>query len=180
MALVAGEIQRIEQPLRAALAGQLQSPAIEGIEDGCHRLLLPGPAGADDVEGLPAQGAIRARKQVARLGQPHLFPLYGQANFAHQIVVEVAPGVQAIGTQPYHQLLCRHRQALILQASLMAQAIILLRKQWVLHQRLELGLWQPQHQIFHRCQSLEQVRIEGAGTRGQLLGERIPGILAAL
>ncbi|MNR01835.1 hypothetical protein D3C85_1176580 [compost metagenome] len=88
--------------------------------------------------------------------------------------------MQAIGAEADHQLLGLHRQALILQPALVAQAVILLPQQRILHQPLELGCRQPQHQILHRRQGLEQVRIEGAGAGGQLLGQRIPGILTAL
>ncbi len=179
MALVTGEIERIELARTAALTRELQAPAIEGVEDGGHRLLLPFPAGADGIERLPAQGSHRAREQVARLGQPHLAAVDHQPDLAHQIVVEVAPGVQTVGAKAYHQLLRRHRQALILQKALVAQPVRLLPEQGILHQSGELHLRQRQHQVFHRCQGLEQVGVEGTGAGGQLLGEHIPGILAA-
>ena len=109
MALVAGEIQRIEGSHLATLARQLQPPAVEGIEDGGHRLLLPFPAGTDGIKGLAAQGPYRAGEQIACLGQPHLATVDNEADLAHQIVIEVAPGVQAIGTKADHQLLRLHR-----------------------------------------------------------------------
>ncbi|CAJ1855949.1 hypothetical protein CDAIGKPJ_02475 [Aeromonas salmonicida] len=180
MALVAGEIQRIEHTLLAALARQLQPPAIEGIEDGGHRLLLPFPAGTDGIKGLAAQGPYRAGEQIACLGQPHLATVDNEADLAHQIVIEVAPGVQAIGTKADHQLLRLHRQTLIPQAALMAQSVRLFSEQGILHQPLKLGLGQSQHQVFDRRLCLEQIGVEGAGTGGQLLGERIAGILTAL
>ncbi|MNF84542.1 hypothetical protein D3C84_669110 [compost metagenome] len=178
VALMAGEIQGIQGPHLATLARELQAPAVEGIEDGGDRLLLPFPAGADGVEGLFAQGPIRAGEQVARLRQPPLLAGDLHPDLAHQIVVEVAPGVQPVGAKADDQLLRLHRQPLILQAALVAQPVLLLPEQGVLHQLLELGLGQPQHQIFDGSQGLEQVRIEGPGAGGQLLGQGIPGVLA--
>ena len=178
VALVAGEIQGIQGPHPAALARELQAPAVEGVEDGGHRLLLPLPTGADGVEGLFALRPIRAGEQVARLCQPPLLAGYLHPDLAHQIVVEVAPGVQAVGAKADDQLLRLHRQPLILQAALVAQPVLLLPEQGILHQLPELGLGQPQHQIFDGRQRLEQVRIEGPGAGGQLLGQGIPGILA--
>ena len=126
VALMAGEIQGIQGPHLATLARELQAPAVEGVEDGGDRLLLPFPAGADGVEGLFAQGPIRAGEQVARLGQPHLTAIDNEADLAHQIVVEVAPGVQPVGAKADDQLLRLHRQPLILQAALVAQPVLLL------------------------------------------------------
>ena len=180
VALVAGNVQGIEAPVFAALARELQAPAVEGVEDGCHRLLLPFPAGADGIEGLFAQGPIRAGEQVARLRQPHLATRDHQPYLAHQIVVEVAPGVQAVGAKADDQLLRLHRQPLILQATLVAQPVPLLPEQGVGHQLLKLGRRQPQHQIFDGGKRLEQIRIEGTGPGGNLLGEGIPGVLAPL
>ena len=62
----------------------------------------------------------------------------------------------------------------------MTQSVRLFSEQGILHQPLKLGLGQSQHQIFHRRQCLEQVGIEGPRAGGQLLGERIAGILTAL
>ena len=53
---MAGEIQGIEAPVFAALARELQAPAVEGVEDGGHRLLLCLPGGLDAV---PGAGALR-------------------------------------------------------------------------------------------------------------------------
>ncbi|MNT17559.1 hypothetical protein D3C72_1527120 [compost metagenome] len=86
--------------------------------------------------------------------------------------------MQAVGAKADDQLLRLHRQPLILQAALVAQPVLLLPEQGILHQLPELGLGQPQHQIFDGRQRLEQVRIEGPGPGGQLLGQGIPGILA--
>ena len=87
--------------------------------------------------------------------------------------------MQTVGAKADHQLLRRHRQTLILQKALVAQPVRLLSEQGILHQPGKLRLRQRQHQVFHRCQGLEQIGIEGTGARGQLLGEHIPGILAA-
>ena len=77
MALVAGEIQRFEHTGFATLTGQLQPPAVEGIEDGGNRLLLPFPTGADGIKCFQTQGPHRAGEQIACLGQPHLAAING-------------------------------------------------------------------------------------------------------
>ena len=64
--------------------------------------------------------------------------------------------MQAIGAQTDHQLLRRHRQALILQTTLMAQAVRLFTEQRIPHQRGEFLFRQRQHQIFHRRQVLNR------------------------
>ena len=88
--------------------------------------------------------------------------------------------MQAVGAKADDQLLRLHRQPLILQAALVAQPVPLLPEQGVGHQLLKLGRRQPQHQIFDGGKRLEQIRIEGPGPGGNLLGEGIPGVLAPL
>ncbi len=79
VALMAGEIQGIQGPHLATLARELQAPAVEGVEDGGDRLLLPFPAGADGVEGLFAQGPIRLESRLLASASPISRPSINEA-----------------------------------------------------------------------------------------------------
>ena len=174
MTLVAGNIQGIEPPPLAALGRQLVAPAVDGIEDGGHRLLLPGPGGLNAVPGAGAPRPVRVGEQVVRLGQPHGLPRNHWPEPGHQAVVEIPPGLQAVHRQPLDQLLALEGEGLILQPAIVANEIGQLEQLGILQQGPHLILGGVQPEQGHRLDELGQPRLQLLAT-----GEQHPGGLVA-
>ena len=172
--LVAGEIQRIEQPPLAALGGELVAPAVDGVEDGGHRLLLRLPGGLNAVPGTGAPRPVRMGEQVVRLGQPHGLPLHHGPESGHQAVVEIPPGLQAVHRQPLDQLLALEGEGLILQPAIVANEVGQLEQLGILQQGPHLILGGIQPEQGHRLDELGQPRLQLLAT-----GEQHPGGLVA-
>ncbi len=72
--LMAGNVERIPPACPATLAGQLVAPAVDGVEDGGHRLLLRPPGGLDGVPGGGAPGPLRVASRLSAWASPWAAP----------------------------------------------------------------------------------------------------------
>ncbi|MNZ98285.1 hypothetical protein D3C78_1175630 [compost metagenome] len=130
---------------------------------------------------MPGTGAprpVRVGQQIVRLGQPHGFSVHQRSEPGHQAVVEMAPGVQPIHSQPLDQLLALERQPLILQLAIVANGIGQLEQLGILQQAAQPGLGGVQPEQGHRLDELAEARLQLLAAGEQHLGRLVATVAA--
>ncbi len=101
----------------ATPAPELQPPARDGVETGSTGFGMGRPRVVDRPPGVPAGRHVGFLQQTGRLGDAHLTGLVAYQHFAGeragQLIVKVAPGVNALLGQPVDQLLLRQPQPFV-------------------------------------------------------------------